>query len=174
MSLTFDIADPVKDRDDLLRLNIAYVEWIADAVSKRFGVSLVDVLGMPIPDYVAGALDKLCENAPPRGVFYVVRKGGAVAGMGGLRPVREGVVEMKRVYVPPTQRGGGFGARIVERLIADARTFGYARMMLDTGPFMVSAHRLYEAAGFTDIPAYPEAEVPSSLHHDWRFMELAL
>ncbi|MFN9251818.1 MAG: hypothetical protein ACK58O_12310, partial [Brevundimonas sp.] len=37
-----------------------------------------------------------------------------------------------------------------------------------------SAHRLYEAAGFVDIPPYPNAEVPEALHYDWRFMRLGL
>jgi hypothetical protein len=39
---------------------------------------------------------------------------------------------------------------------------------------MTSAHRLYEAAGFVDIPAYADAEVPEALHHDWRFMRCKL
>lgn len=51
---------------------------------------------------------------------------------------------------------------------------GYREVILDTGPFMTSAHRLYEAAGFLDIPAYAEAEVPQALHHDWRFMSCKL
>lgn len=174
MSLAFDQADPVSDREHLLRFNVDYLSWISDAVEARFGISLAEQLGMPIPDYVAGALGKLCEKRPPEGVFYMVRSDGRVVGMGGLRPVRPGVAEMKRVYVPPEERGGGFGARIVERLIEDARGFGYASLWLDTGPFMTSAHRLYEAAGFEDIPAYPEAEPPQAVHPVWRFMGLTL
>lgn len=47
-------------------------------------------------------------------------------------------------------------------------------VFLDFGPFMMSAHRLYEAEGFRDRPIYDDAEVPSVLHHDWRFMERSL
>ena len=47
-------------------------------------------------------------------------------------------------------------------------------MRLDSGPFMTSAHQLYQAEGFRDRPSYPGAEVPNELHHDWRFMELDL
>jgi hypothetical protein len=47
-------------------------------------------------------------------------------------------------------------------------------MRLDSGPFMTSAHRLYEAEGFRDRPIYEGVEVTSELHHNWRFMEFSL
>ena len=68
------------------------------------------------------------------------------------RPPRAGVgsspsvVEIKRVYVRPAYRGVKLGATILQRLLADARVFGYARVRLDTAPFMHAAHTLYEAA----------------------------
>lgn len=173
-SLAFRMADLERDRTVLLDLNISYVSWIGDEIAKAFGVHLPEVFGMSIPDYVAGALDKLCENRPPQGVFYVVERDGVAAGMGGLRPIQPGVVEMKRVYVSPSQRGGGLGAQIVNRLVSDARSFGYATMLLETGPFMTSAHRLYAAAGFADRAPYLEAEVPAEFHARWRFMQAAL
>ena len=52
----------------------------------------------------------------------------------------------------------------------DARSFGFRELVLDTGPIMTSAHRLYEARGFIDSMPYPEAKVPQPLHHGWRFM----
>lgn len=174
MDLTFDRADLDRDRDILFGFNVAYLEWIAAAIAERFSLSLSDLLGAPIPDYIDGALDKLCEGTPPNGVFYLTRVDGAPAGMGGLRRVRDGVGEIKRIYVPETMRGGGLGARILERLMADARAFGYRELVLDTGPFMTSAHRLYEAVGFVDIAPYPEAEIPEALHADWRFMRCIL
>ena len=66
------------------------------------------------------------------------------------------------------------GAIIVKRLIADAEAFGYLAMRLDSGPFMTSAHKLYEAEGFRDRTAYEGAEVPAEVHHNWRFMERRL
>ena len=86
-------------------------------------------------------------------------------GMGGLRFVRPGVVEVKRVYVRPVHRGKDLGNTILRRLLADAASFGYHTIWLDSGTFMKSAHRLYEAHGFVDCPAYPEAEVPQAFHH---------
>jgi len=174
MSLQFLRTDLVRDRDVLKRFNIEYLNWIGEAVQERFGLSLPDLLGASISDYVDGALDKLCAGATPVGVFYLVWDDDIAVGMGGLRRVSDGVGEIKRIYVPKAVRGAGVGVRILDRLIEDARSFGYRELVLDTGPFMTSAHRLYEAAGFVDIPAYAEAEVPEALHHDWRFMRCKL
>lgn len=174
MALEFERADLTRDRSVLTQFNIEYLDWIGVSVQERFGLSLPALLGASIPTYVEGALDKLCAGTPPSGVFYVVADGDAAVGMGGLRRLRDGVAEIKRIYVPKAIRGVGIGLQILNRLMADARTFGFAEVMLDTGPFMTSAHRLYEAAGFVDVPPYSEAEVPAALHHDWRFMHCVL
>jgi GNAT superfamily N-acetyltransferase len=170
--LTFHSADlrRVPDLDTLTRFNIAYLNWIAENVQAHFGLAVTDLINSSIPDYVTAALDKLCESAPPEGVFYIVFDSDRAVGMGGLRRVREGVGEIKRIYVAPDVRGAGAGAKILARLIEDGRAFGYPELVLETGPFMQSAHRLYEAAGFVDCAPYPEAEVPAPLYHGWRFM----
>ena len=174
MDLEFVPANLAKHRELLIDFNIDYLRWIDVSVQEHFGLSLPDVLGMPIPDYVESALDKLCEGTPPNGIVYVVFDGETALGMGGLRRIRAGVGEIKRIYVSRASRGGGAGAKILDRLVSDAQSFGYQELVLDTGPFMTSAHRLYEAAGFADIPAYAEAEVPEALRHNWRFMRCEL
>lgn len=63
---------------------------------------------------------------------------------------------------------------ILNRRVRDALSFGYQELLLETGPFMTSAHRPYEAVGFADIPLYEEAEVPKALKQDWRFMRCRL
>jgi len=174
MNLRFARVDLVRDREVLTRFNVAYLNWVAAGVEEQFALSLSGLLGMTIPAYVESALDKLCEGTPPAGVFYLVLDGNTAVGMGGLRQVSEGVGEIKRIYVSEAARGGGAGAKILDRLVQDARAFGFRELVLDTGPFMTSAHRLYEAAGFFDIRPYPGAEVPQALHHDWRFMRCPL
>ncbi len=174
MSVSFARAALPRDREALLAMNIAYIGWVADGVAQHFNVALPDLLGAPIPDYADAALEGLCAHAPPDGVFYIVCNGDAVAGMGGLRRIGADRCEMKRVYVKPSHRGGGLGAQIARKLIADAQSFGYTHMALDTGPFMTAAHRVYEDLGFRDIAAYPEAELPPALHAGWRFMARAL
>lgn len=174
MTITFEPADAQRDRDALTGLNIQYLEWLDKSIQADFGITLPALLGQPIRDYVARSLDKLCAAQPPEGVFYLVRRSGQLAGMGGVRRTPDGASEMKRVFVRPDQRGGGLGAIIVKRLIADAEAFGYSSMRLDSGPFMKSAHKLYEAEGFRDRPAYEGAEVSAQVHHNWRFMERPL
>lgn len=171
---TFTLADPVIHHDALLRINVEYMSWVTTELEKSFGLSAVELNGMPVPEYVASMIDKVCSDAPPRGAFYLVEHGGAIAGMGGLRCIREGVAEVKRVYVRPAHRGKHLGETILQRVLDDAAAFGYRSIVLDTAPFMLSAQRLYEAAGFVDRPPYEEAEVPPALHHAWRFMERAL
>ena len=169
----FERADPATHRDELTALNIEYMHWVLDGLQSAFGTAPAGVVGPSVPAYVAGKIDSVCET-PPRGVFYLVRLGGALAGMGGLRRLGEGLGELKRIYVRPDCRGARLGHLIVERLLADARAFGYQRLCLDSAPFMASAHRLYEAAGFADCAAYEGTEVPPALRGRWRFMARAL
>ena len=174
MSLVFVRADLDNHHDVLTRFNIEYLDWIEASVQDHFGIAIPDILGMPIADYVKSTLEKLCEGSPPDSVFYVVYDGETAMGMGGLRRVGDGVGEIKRIYVSPAGRGGGMGAKILDRLERDARSFGYRELLLETGPFMTSAHRIYEAAGFEDIAPFAGAEVPEELQHDWRFMRRRL
>ncbi len=174
MAITFEPADARRDQAVLTELNVAYLDWADANIQHTFGLDLPSLLGQPIAEYVAATLDKLCAAEPPQGVFYLVRRDSSVVGMGGVRCTNDGASEMKRVFVRPDQRGSGLGATIVRRLISDAKAFGYSSMRLDSGPFMTSAHRLYEAEGFRDRPIYDGAEVPSELHHNWRFMECSL
>jgi len=173
-SPTFTLANSATHREAILDISVEYVSWVAAGIEKSCGLPPVALLGMPIPAYVASVIDKVCGDAPPRGAFYLVEHDGAVAGMGGLRRIREGVAEIKRFYVRPAHRGKRLGEAILGRVIDDARAFGYRTIFLDTAPFMHSAQRLYEAAGFVDRAPYEEVEVPPVLHGVWRFMERAV
>ena len=50
------------------------------------------------------------------------------------------------------------GAKVVRRLIDEARTANYSEIFLDSTAFMSFAHALYRAEGFRNIDFYPEAE----------------
>jgi len=150
------------------------MSWVFASIEAHFGVPANQVVGMPASEYVPSVIEKVCGDPPPKGVFYLATVGGKLAGMGGLRHLRPGVAEIKRIYFRPEFRGLQMGDRMFGRLLTDAQAFGYRSLCLDTGPFMKSAHRLYERNGFTDCAAYEGAEVPIQFHSRWRFMEREL
>jgi ribosomal protein S18 acetylase RimI-like enzyme len=170
-AIAFVVADPVQDHEILLTLNIEYVGWVFREIERTFGTSMTDITGLPLSEYVARNLPKVFGDGSARNVFYLLQYGEDIAGMGGLRFLRPGVAEIKRLYVRPAFRGRNLGKMALEQLLADAHRLGYKSVCLDTGSFMDAAHRLYESHGFHDCPAYEGVEVPAAFHARWRFME---
>jgi GNAT superfamily N-acetyltransferase len=169
----FRIADPVADRAALVALNLEYVGWVFEEIERGFGIAARDILGAEVADYVPTAVAKVCGDAPPLGVFYLVEADGQAVAMGGLRRSDDGVAELKRVYVRPAGRGLGLGAAIARRLVDDARAFGYRAVRLDTLPFMDAAQALYASLGFVDCAPYP-VEMPEAFRTHIRYMRLEL
>lgn len=81
----------------------------------------------------------------------------------------EAVGEVKRLYVQPAHRGEGWGHRLAEAMIAEARTIGYRELKLDTLEWMGEARKLYAKLGFRECPAYYENPLPGVV-----YMTLAL
>ncbi|WP_395686237.1 GNAT family N-acetyltransferase [Caenimonas koreensis] len=170
----FIAADLGMHRSELIELNVEYLSWVFVEIEKFFGVTSEQIIGMSASEYVPTVIDKVCGNAPPKGVFYLVTVGGTLAGMGGMRSLGGGIAEVKRIYIRPAFRGMNLGDLMLKRLLADAKAFGHEMARLDTGPFMQAAHRVYESNGFVDRPPYEDAETPAEFHSRWRFMERQL
>jgi putative acetyltransferase len=94
--------------------------------------------------------------APPEGILLLARVDGSAAGAVGLRPIGDGVCEMKRMYVRPPWRSLKIGRKLAERVIDEARRIGYRVMQLDTLERLTAAEALYRSLGFRRIDAYYE------------------
>lgn len=63
--------------------------------------------------------------------------------------------KLRLLYVEDSMRGCGLGRRLVEACIAQARAFGYKRLILWTNANLLAARKLYQSLGFTLTAAEP-------------------
>jgi len=105
----------------------------------------------------------------PRGALWLAQAGDAAIGCVALRPLQEGMGEVKRMYVDGAWRGKGVGRALLEALIAHARTVGYHHLRLGTISEMTAARSLYRTLGFVPIERYRADEIV-----DTEFYELDL
>ena len=93
--------------------------------------------------------------APPSGRLLLAEQLGQYAGCIALHALEQDICEMKRLYVRPQFRGVNLGRKLVETVVTEARSIGYARMRLDTVPsVMGKAVELYRQLGFRGIEPY--------------------
>jgi putative acetyltransferase len=92
--------------------------------------------------------------SPPKGCIILAKEEDKVIGCIALKPIEEGVCEMKRLYVRPIGRGKLLGKRLVEELIIFAKESGYKTMKLDTLTTLTYAVELYRSMGFIETKPY--------------------
>jgi putative acetyltransferase len=104
------------------------------------------------------------EYSPPGGTFLFARQNNDFLACGAFRRFSATECEMKRLYVCQAGRNLGIGRQLAQALINEARSRGYAHMLLDTLPTMHSAQALYQSLGFKPTPPYRFNPIPNSAY----------
>jgi GNAT superfamily N-acetyltransferase len=94
------------------------------------------------------------ELRAPGGTYLVGWEGELAVAGGGLRYMDEGLAEIKRMFVRPAARSRGIARELLDALEGAARSLGYGRVRLDTGPKQPHAVSLYERTGYLSIESY--------------------
>jgi GNAT superfamily N-acetyltransferase len=138
--LVIDVAAGPADIDHIRNLFREYQTWLGvDLDFQGFDAELKSLPGM---------------YAPPGGRLLLVRLDDEVVGGVGMRPLDDGICEMKRMYVRPSSHGKGAGRKLAEAIVDAALEEGYVAMRLDTLTRLDAAIALYRSMGFAEIPAY--------------------
>lgn len=89
---------------------------------------------------------------------------GVAVGCGAMKEYEEGIMEIKRMFVPVNKRGNGIAGIILSELQLWAKELGYKKCILETGDKMIEAIGLYKKNDFQIIPNYGQyADVESSI-----------
>lgn len=94
------------------------------------------------------------EFRGPRAAVVLVREREHAVGCAGLRPLQDGVLELKHFFLARDVRGRGLGRELLTGVEAVARSLGARRIVLDTAAPLIEAAALYRSAGYVSIPRY--------------------
>ncbi|MBL7712851.1 MAG: GNAT family N-acetyltransferase [Chitinophagaceae bacterium] len=84
----------------------------------------------------------------------LVYEGDEAVGCGAIKVYEPGVMEVKRMFVPPAKRGQGIASLVLQELEAWAAELGYGKCILETGLKQPEAIRLYQKNGYRQTPNY--------------------
>lgn len=99
--------------------------------------------------------------------FFSCREEGRLLGVGALKRLDDGHVEIKSMHTAQEARGRGVARALLAHLLETARAHGAARVSLETGTQEAfgAARALYAAAGFEPCPPFAAyRESPNSAY----------
>ena len=151
MAATVSLAGDA-DLDDLRKLFREYAAWLK--------------VGYCLKDFEAELAGLPGDCVPPAGGLWIARVDRAPAGCVALKPLGDGAVELKRLWVRPEHRGLRLGRRLAEAALAGARGGGRCCVVLETLDFMAAAQNLYAELGFREVPKGDAPETVRRLRCD--------
>jgi ribosomal protein S18 acetylase RimI-like enzyme len=114
-------------------------------ISDQYRQSLRDVAARAAQHEVWVAVDR--DTGQLLGSVVTPKPGGHVSELG-----QDGELDFRLLAVSPAARRRGIGRLLVEHIIALAAERGATRVVMNSGPHMIGAHRLYYSMGFTRLP----------------------
>ncbi len=117
------------------------------------------------PEFMAACRDELTlspaylETNPTFVTEGAVTAGTAI-GFYSLERLSDAEVELGFLFLEPGDIGGGHGRRLIEHAKAEARTLGYATMVIQGDPH---AERFYRAAGGRQVGTRESLSIPGRL-----------
>ena len=105
--------------------------------------------------FVDEELNSMFESySQPGRSYHVLELDGAVVGGGGIAPLAnapKGYCELVKMYFLPSARGLGYGRKMIELCLADAKRMEYDMCYLETLESMETAQFLYREYGFATL-----------------------
>lgn len=84
----------------------------------------------------------------------VAYEDGQPAGCGAIKEYAPGVMEIKRMFTRPQNRGKGIASKVLRELETWAVELNYNKCILETGKRQEEAIGLYQKSGYVLVPNY--------------------